>query len=249
MKKVKSNMILSMAAIVAMAALTGCGDSSDGQPQAASAQEWYVSTTVSVHDSGKTYTGVNPAVFGKLAESSDGFDKHDIPTIGSVVNRKAAVVFIHSDWEDLPGEYHSNYYNANGDGDSWEMTVFSSRNAEVTLKWNGLYELTAKEGQRGWDEKKVLNSSILEELHLVDTTTSEVIDAVTNGKLNTYTFNMGDVRSRTFRWVEGAVDTASVTASSATTQYIQSKQKEEAAKAAALSSQKAPSALGFPPSM
>ena len=240
MKTVKNKMIFSLATLLALGAFSTLY--AKGKPVIDSGvkttNEWYVSTRVSVSDTANSVTvgGTNPAVFGKLAESSDGYDKHDITPYGSVVGAEAAVVFIHSDWDENSGEYHSNYHDTKGaEKDSWEMTVFSSvDNAEVTLKWEGLYELSKEKGKTLYDEKKVLDSSTLENLKLVDTVTGEETPAVTNGKLNTYSFTMeSGESSRIFIWQQGMVayKTISVAALASTTEYIEVKQKKEKAKA------------------
>ena len=105
--KIKNNnkIIISLAALLVMGAFSTL--SAKGKPvkevqPVKSANEWYVSTSVTVSDTANTITvaGTNPAVFGKLSESSDGYDKHDIAPYGSVVGKQASVVFIHSDWDE-----------------------------------------------------------------------------------------------------------------------------------------------------
>ena len=239
MKIVNNKMIFSLAALLALGAFSTLY--AKGKPVkehvVKTSNEWYVSTKVSVSDpvNSTSIGGTNPAVFGKLSESSDGYDKHDIPPYGSVVGAEAAVVFIHTNWKERSGEYHTNYHDTKGSQkDSWEMTVFSSvDNAEVTLKWDGLYELSKEKGRTLYDEKKILDSSTLENLKLVDTVTGEETPAVTNGKLNTYSFTMGaDESSRIFVWQQGtagiyAIDVESL---ASTTKYIEVKQKKEKVK-------------------
>ena len=233
MKIVKNNkIIISLATLLVMGAFSTL---SAGKPvkEVKPTGEWYVSTKVSVSDTANSVTigGTNPAVFGKLAESSDGYDKHDIPPYGSVVGAEAAAVFIHTDWDERSGEYHTNYHDTKGaQKDSWEMTVFSSvPNAEVTLKWEGLYELKKAEGKILYSEKKVLDSDTLKNLKLVDTKTGEETAAVKNGKLNTYSFTMeSGESSRIFVWQQGTVETETISVASlkGTTKYIKVKEKE-----------------------
>jgi hypothetical protein len=219
MKIVKKSFMIPMILMTMGVFLASCqsANNSTGEETAQAQKEWYVSTKVSVNNA---YIGTNPAVFGRLSSSHDGVDKNDIPTYGSVVGRKAAVVFIQNNAKEQAGEYHSNYRDTQDENETWEMTVFSSvRNAEVTLTWDGLYMLTRKES--GYDKKKLLNSPILEELYLVDTETGEIINAVDDGKLNTYTFKMGETGSRTFIWVFGKSD--SYAQSNSVKTYIQTK--------------------------
>ena len=234
MKTIKNSLILS-AVLVAMGAFTtlsaGNVKKEKSETEVHKPQNgWYVSTTVSVLNTAndKTYKGTNPAVLGRLDQAVDGFGKYDVPTFVSVVTRKAAVVFVKDDWDERSGEYHGDFHDTKGQKDSWEMTVFSSvPDAEVTLEWDGLYALTANEN--GFDNEKILDSRTLEDLHLVDTVTGEVTDAIYDGQLNTYTFDMGEEGSRTFIWALGRGN--SYKTSKGVKTYIKEKQKEERAKA------------------
>ncbi len=248
MKKTNSKIIISLVALLAMGgfntlmAKNNKHSASNTKPVVQSenvkqTKEWYVSTSVSVYDeaNNKTYKGTNPAVFGRLSESVDGYDKNDIPVYTSVVARKAAVVFVHTDWGEDSGEYHSDYHNTNGHKESWTMTVFSSvPNAEVTVKWDGLYALTPKEESQGYDEKKLPEDAILEDLHLVDVQTGEEIDVTEDGQMNSYTFTMGEEGSRTFIWALGRGN--SYKTSTDLKRYIKTKRAE--AKVAAKNAKK-----------
>ena len=234
MKTVKNKIILSLAALLALGAFSTLSAAKPvKEPVVKPANEWYVSTRVSVSAEPKNHEGTNPAVFGKLDVSADGYDSHDIRTYSSaVVLLPAAVVFIQDDWDENSGEYHSNYHDTKGaEKDSWNMAVFSSvPDAEVTLTWDGLYELTEKEGV-GYNEKKVLNSPTLENLYLLDTVTGEETPAVTDGKLNTYSFTMGaDESSRIFAWKQGTAETVSVAALESMAESIEVKEKKEKVK-------------------
>lgn len=241
MKTVKNNkIIISLATLLVMGAFSTLSAGKPvKEPVVETTNGWYVSTRVSVSDTANSVTigGTNPAVFGKLDESSDGYDKHDVAPYGSVVGKQASLVFIHTDWKERSGEYHTNYHDTKGaDKDSWEMTVFSSvDNAEVTLKWDGLYELKKAEGKTLYSETRVLDSDTLANLKLVDTVTGEETAAVTNGKLNTYSFTMGaDESSRIFIWQQGAVEPLTVESAEAlvaTMDFIEETQKKEKIKA------------------
>ncbi len=198
------------------------------KPKTKAKKGWYVSTRVSVYDSENdiTYEGTNPAVFGVITDGLDGSDKYDVPTFGSVVTRPAAVAFVQENWAERSGEYHSDYRGPKGKKVNWEMTVFSSvANAEVTLKWDGIYLLTEKDG--GFKDKKTLDSRTLKNLRLVDTKTGEKVSAIDDGILNTYTFNMGEESSRTFIWTEKP---GNFILSKSKKVYIETKQKEAIAK-------------------
>lgn len=209
-------------------------DKSKGKPEQSlqPAKEWYMKTSVSVIDqyNGNTWIDNFSGVFGKLKASSDGYDRHDIPAFRSTANSPAALVFVHDDWGPNAGEYLSDYHGNNRQSDSWLFSVNSSiEDGLVTLTWDGLFELTQyeKNTQTRYSEKKTRDSRTLEDLHLIDLETLEVIEAVSDeGKLNHYTFYMGDETSRQFRWILGPVNASYFEPASGAMHYIKMKQRE-----------------------
>ncbi|WP_428356515.1 hypothetical protein [Methyloprofundus sp.] len=196
-------------------------------------KQWYLSNSVSVYDpvTEQTHKSINPAVLGKLAESSDGYDKHDIRPYASLANSKAAVLFIQENWGNRSGEFNSNYHGSKRQSDSWEMTVFSTvKEGKVTLNWNGLFELTPTNahGRLTYAENKTLNSRTLKRLQLIDLETLEVIPAVSaEGELNSYTFTMETGKtSRQFRWVLGSINASHFDPASGAMKYIKEHQPE-----------------------
>jgi len=191
------------------------GDDRPGKPvvPAKPQKQWYIATTVVANDSAakKQYQGVNPAVLGKLAESNDGRDKHDIRPYVSLLSDKAAVLFNQPDWGDDAGQYLADYRTADKEDTDWEMTVTSTVvSATITLKWSGLFDVTSIEagGAVRYKQRLNLDSDILKNLHLVDLETQQVTDAISaDGHLNTYSFTMGSAQTtRQFRWVMGELD-------------------------------------------
>lgn len=251
MKIVKNSLTLSLLALLALGGFSTL--SAKEQPQKGNnkpLKAWYMSTRVTVSDpadNGKIHKGTNPAIFGRMAGSNNGKDTDDVGTYGSVVKRPAAVVFVHSDWGGKSGEYHSNYYGINGQTGSWEMTVFSSVNdGKVTLEWDGLFALTPTESGK-YDEQKVLDSRTLEDLKLIDTETSEVIEAVTDGKLNTHSFTMGEEGFRTFLWVQGPVNASHFAPEKGTQRYINLSKRRARAKSVSAQDKQGHKGIGPPP--
>jgi len=256
MKIVNKKTIVSLLAVVALGAFSGLAiskgkpaDKADkhtnqAEPQNNRAEprnnqpkkEWYLRNTVTVYDgtTEQTYTGINAAILGKLVESSDGYDKHDITPYVSLANSKAAVLFIQNGWGDRSGEYHSDYHGSNRQSDSWVMTVVSTvAGGEITLNWDGLYALTSTKQDSGlvtYEEKRELDSQTLEKLHLIDLETLQVIEAVSvEDELNSYTFVMeADETSRQFRWVLGPINASYFAPASGSMQYIKSEQRKQA---------------------
>lgn len=242
MKKLNKTIIASLVAVVALSAFSGLAiskgnsDKNNNKPENTNQfeKQWYLSNTISVYDgfTEDTYTGFNAAVLGKLAESSDGYDKHDISSFVSLAKSKAAVFFVHDNWGNHSGEYHSDYHDSNGQSDSWVMTVVSTvEGGEVTLNWDGLYALTSTEDDNGiisYTEKYELDSRTLDKLQLIDLETLEVIEAVSAGELNSYTFYMEDDEEgiRQFRWVLGPINASYFAPASGAMRYIKQQQRE-----------------------
>lgn len=181
--------------------------------------EWYVKTSLSVTEpgSGNVISDTRSGIFGQLAVSEPGYDRHDIPAYSSTTKSKAAVVFVQGEnWGDNAGEYLSDYRPAGEDSTDWLFTVHSSLGSEqVTLNWDGLFLLTQENvnGARRYTEEKTLDHEILRDLKLIDLETGAVTRAIHPGKgkkngapeLNSHIFSMKEETSRQFRWVLGKV--------------------------------------------
>ncbi|WP_428353654.1 hypothetical protein [Methyloprofundus sp.] len=263
MKKLNLKRLIALATAVTLVTLSGLAISK-GKPAEDKAdknlnqlkKQWYLSNSVSVYDdvTGNTYKSINRAVLGKLAESSDGYDKHDIRPYASMANSKAAVLFIQENWGEHSGEFHSDYRglkkrrDRSAQSDSWVITVVSIvPGAEVTLKWNAVGLTSNKKGGIIRYKDGVLPEKILKKLHLIDQETKDEIEVVSDdGQLNSsYTFTMdSDKTSRQFRWVYGNVNASDFNSAGGVKQFI-AKQKAELKRKA----RKAPPSdkFGLPP--
>jgi hypothetical protein len=183
--------------------------------------EWYLKNTVELIDpaTGSIVRDTRSGVMGHLAESEAGFDRHDIPAFASAAKSRAAIVFEQGeDWEEMAGEYLSDYRKAKGDKDEWVLTVRSSLSPDqVILRWDGLFVLSQQEtsGITKYSSTREDDHDILDKLSLIDLETGEVIKAVTRHKgkgkkegvveFNSYEFSMNGQTRRDFRWVLGSV--------------------------------------------
>jgi hypothetical protein len=219
-------------------------------------EQWYLSNTISAFDASSrvTHSADNAAVLGKLTESSDGYDKHDITPFVSLSNAKAAIFFVQDNWGDRSGEYHSDYHSDKGRNDSWLMTVVSSiPHAQVTVKWDGLYALTSTEqnGLVSYTEQRELNSAALERLHLIDLSTLRVVEAQSpDGELGSYTFTLNEGEtSRNLRWVLGPINSSYFEPGSGAMRHIKAQQREHAEQQREAEENKAKHGkFGLPPS-
>ena len=239
MRKLNRKITASLVTVMALGAFSGLA-TSKGKPDKNNRpeKEWYISNTVSVYDAlnGNTYTGFNPAIMGKLGESSDGHDKHDISAFNSLASSKAAVLFIQDDWGERSGEYHSDYHGSNKQSDSWLMTVVSTvAGGKVTLSWDGLYALESSDddGLVTYKETHTLGSGTLERLQLIDLETLIIVDALSpEGTPGSYSFTMEEGEtSRNFRWVLGPINSRYFNPASGALRYIKSQQREQEAPA------------------
>jgi len=193
--------------------------------------EWYVKTHLQVDGAaGEKYVDNFSGVFGRLNASSDGYDQHDIPAYTSTVGNPAALVFIHgSDWGEHEGEYLTDYHDTKGKTDSWPFTVFSNlEGAEVTLTWEGLFELEAYQDGELTRYNETLNtgSGKLGKLHLIDLQSNQVVDAVSgSGELNEYKFTMGASGNRQFMWVLGPIKGSYFETNKQVMKYIRQQQR------------------------
>lgn len=193
------------------------------------AKQWYMKTTLEVAvNPDKTIEDKSSGVFGKLDESHAGYDQHDIPAFGSTARSQGAIVFVHGDeWGEKAGEYLSDYHGSNKHSDSWVFNVNSRHlDGEATLSWDGLFVLNSSEinGRRQYNKKKDVRNATLENLQLIHLDTLTVIPAVTNGVLNTYTFNMEGKSSHQFRWVLGPINASYFEPASGAMRYIKAQQ-------------------------
>jgi hypothetical protein len=202
-------------------------------PAPKGADEWYMKTNLHVVDisSRQQWADTTSGVFGRLEASADGYDQHDIPAFSSALASPAALVFVHgTDWGEREGQYLSNYLSTRGQAASWPFIVVSTvENAEATLSWDGLFELTpyADGGLIRYAEEKTLDSRTLDNLTLVDMQTYQVIDALApDGTFNSYTFSMGGETIRHFLWVLGPVNASHFEPGSQVMRYIQKKKRE-----------------------
>ncbi len=120
------------------------------------------------------------AVFGRLAGSRTGPDRHDLPELSPFGEPYLTVVFPHPEWGDRAGDYASDYRPAGGGvaAHAWRFDLLTSEpGLEVTLTWQA-------------------PAAVLRRSRLVDLETGRAVDLTPGGQ---YTFTL-DGSSRSFRW-------------------------------------------------
>lgn len=163
--------------------------------------EWYVRLTAEIPS--EQMKDKNN-ILGQLHDSVAGYDSHDLLEMAPFGSQYLTIVFPHPDWEEKAGDYASDYHAVHTKKkDSWQFEVHtSSINSDVILSWDKMNLLSAKGKHKKIRkrEQKIINS-LQQRMWLEDVDTGEKIDAVVDGEIQSYTFNMNDKDTRTFRWV------------------------------------------------
>ena len=198
MKRIKKH----LATIVTVAF---CSSLLAAPAHAAKTKQWYMKMIVQAEQGSKLVMDDRSGVFGRLPGAKNFADKHDVPALLNVDRTPAAVVFMKegSQW-DVEGPYLSDYRPAGANRKVWDFTVYSDMpNADVTLAWEGLYQISGKDG----DFKSVLKpkDKILNKLSLIDLETGDIYPAISKGKLQSVSFNMNGASYRNFRWVQNDI--------------------------------------------
>jgi hypothetical protein len=99
-------------------------------PGPAGAADWYVRLTVTAPDDAPPVRVDSGNVFGRLHDSLDGLDSHDLPEMpppdDSMGDRYLSIVFPHPEWNGDFDNYASDYRAPVEDetqGDSWKFEV------------------------------------------------------------------------------------------------------------------------------
>jgi len=194
--------------------LSGCqpGDNTPGDASTKKeASGWYMRTTVEAQAAdGKVYTHKSAGVFGMLEESSNEKDSHDIEAFGSA---SIYVVFVKDAWGEDNGDYFSDYrHYAKEEGMTHRVWTFQIKTAEPNLNdasfkisLKGPYDVFKKTDSVGYEEKQNSQSTLKNNLTLVDADNDQQYSA---SEVETLQFNMQGSKARTFRWVFGTVEPA-----------------------------------------
>jgi hypothetical protein len=165
-------------------------------------QKWYIQLRAENLSTHQCYTG---AKIGELAVTDEA-KHHSLVSFGSFGSPYITIVC--KDPDGLDDQSYTVYFRAYEDDSSekkWQFEVQTSQtNAEIVLRWQGLYALSDyidEEGRRCYHETYAVNNPLLKKMKLIDTVTGMEIPAVSGGVLQSYRFNMGNETSRVFEWV------------------------------------------------
>ena len=172
---------------------------------------WYMRTRVSVTaDDGTVYVHNSAGVFGKLKQSKNKKDRHDIPSYGAAALQ---VVFPHYDWEEgEAGDYWSDYrrYNTKRTNKRVVYTfqvknqkTVDLSNAELHIILDDAIDVNyVKENGNVRYIEKDTNPAIKQAFTLVDVDNNQTYST---DELKNANLSMDGNHTRTFRWVRGNV--------------------------------------------
>ncbi len=125
-------------AVASLAARTG-GPAGGRAGTNLESEEWYIRLTVTgdqMEDHGN--------LMGRLLDSVDGIDLHDLDEMAPFGDRYLTAVFPHPEWGTDAWSYTSDYREARpGAGGRWDFEIRSDSPRQVTLSWQGAGELFA----------------------------------------------------------------------------------------------------------
>jgi hypothetical protein len=168
-------------------------------------QEWYLRLLAeSPPDGLKDHSNV----LGQLLDSQAGYDRHDLPELDPFAAPYLTIVFPHDDWLDNSDNYTSDYHAADyWAADQWVFQVKSDDpDRDVTLRWDAVHLLegiwTQGNGKRSRGRGKQEDAAnLMTRMWLEDVETGKRVEAVVDGLVQNYQFNMDGLNVRTFRWV------------------------------------------------
>lgn len=167
--------------------------------------EWYLRLMVAAPAENLLDRG---NVIGQLRDSYDEYDSHDLLELNPAFTPYLTLVFPHDEWAE-DGHYASDYHDQDYSGsDQWVFMVKSDDSyRDVTLYWDSVKVIErieeAAEGKKSWKQSPdaPVAEKLAKRMWLEDLYTGEQIDAVYDGKLLSYEFNMQGQTTRSFRWV------------------------------------------------
>ena len=102
------------------------------------------------------------------------------------------------------GSYKSVFYRYSKDEEKrFAFSVITDdENANVTLTWHGLFVLTPKEDEgEHFSEYRSVTNPLIRQMKLVDTQNATEVQAIRDGLIMKYSFNMNGSTSHAFEWV------------------------------------------------
>jgi hypothetical protein len=200
MKKTMINLGIS---VLSLLLFSGCNstNTSTSQSEAESqVTEWSIKFNA-IDSNGKL--GDTNIPLGQVYPATDNIDRYDLASAPHPFGGDFMEVVYTID--DNTTEFSTNYHSVKKDQyDSWTFVVKTNDpDRTVTLSWPGIFKVESATDE--YNRVRLFNEflnydTIMEKMQLVDMRTGEVVSAVLDGKVQSYTFNMDGETERTFKW-------------------------------------------------
>jgi len=133
----------------------------------------------------------------------DDIEKNALRYVGTTSSQFIDIVF-ENPVDMKEGLYKSVFKVSDVDQETqWRFSVKTDDEyADITLSWHGLFVLTPNENEMGkFTEYRSTTNPLISQMKLIDLETSKEVQAVRDGKVMKYSFNMDGKNSREFEWV------------------------------------------------
>ncbi len=180
---------------------SGCNSTSTSQNKVESqVTEWAIKLNA-IDSNGKL--GDTNIPLGQVYPATDNVDRYDLASAPHPFGGDFMEVVYTID--DNTTEFSTNYHSVKKDQyDSWTFVVKTNDpDRTVTLSWPGIFKVESATDE--YNRVRLFNEflnydPVMEQMQLVDMRTGEVVSAVADGKVQSYTFNMDGETERTFKW-------------------------------------------------
>ena len=178
------------------------GDNPENTPPAKKQAGWYMRTVAKATlADGTEYVHQTAGVFGKLDESTNDKDRHDIASMGSEKSI-FQILFVHPEWDDADATYFSDYRKFDNAKQVWNFKVrnpssVNLADADLSLSVEGMY--TVYKGTNNvYEEEKASDNSKKTSLLLVDVDNQRTYSY---DELKQANLGMDGKHTRNFQWV------------------------------------------------
>lgn len=181
---------------IAASLLVGCGGGSD---TAVTQQipQWSVKLVAEDLENGLQFSNNR---FGQVNVATNDVDNYDLKSMLRPFDGPHMSVSFPQNGKGYVTNFHSTELNG---ADEWTFTVNSNPDRTVTLRWE-TFRVTSYMDETGrvrFDQELSIDEKLVKRMQLVDAeTNTTLVSAYADGKLQSYTFNMGGETTRTFKW-------------------------------------------------
>lgn len=196
MKQIIINLTIS---VFSLLVFSGCNSTNESDAES-QVTEWAVKLNA-IDSEGKL--GDTNMPLGQVYPAADNVDRYDLVSAPHPFGGDFMEIVYYID--DNQNEFSTNYHSVKKDQyDAWTFVVKTNDpDRTVTVSWPGIFKVDSATDE--YNRVRLYNEflnydPIMEKMQLVDMRTGEVISAVSDGQVQSYTFNMDGETERTFKW-------------------------------------------------